>query len=370
MHREQIPIIVFTVLVATLATTNFTRLRHILSTIVSRFRLHFIVVTKPQESDSKRQVSQLHTYPIKSLRAIDQPTVQIEKRGLVGDRGYMLVVPAPLPAWGSFGPKDPTHRFLTQRQCPSLATVVVVAENDQFTLTSHLLPNVQATFSTQPISESPKYRATLWGDCVQVEDMGDTAAQFLQSIVDQDSEMPDDLKLLKVRLVVQCPEDVRVANEQYVPAATRGWFGQAPVVALSDGFPILIANDKSLEELNRRLQAKGKALLSMRNFRPNIVVAGLEPFEEDRWKVIRIGNAILHVVKGCPRCKQSCTDQTSGKVSAEPLETMAEFRALEADSKNVYFAQNVVPSPSSVGSLISVGDSVEVLEWGEPVWGD
>jgi hypothetical protein len=63
MNREQVPIIVFTVLVATLATTNFTRLCHILSTIVSRFRLHFIVATKPQESDSKRQVSKLHTYP-------------------------------------------------------------------------------------------------------------------------------------------------------------------------------------------------------------------------------------------------------------------------------------------------------------------
>lgn len=219
-----------------------------------------------------------------------------------------------------------------------------------------------------PATNSAKYRATLWGDCVQVQDMGDIAASFLQRIFDQDTCVPDDLKALKVRLVVQCPEDQRVADERYVPDAARGWLGQAPVVALSDGFPILIANEKSLEELNRRLKENGKAPLSMRNFRPNIVVSGTEPFEEDRWKVIRIGNAIFHVVKGCPRCKQSCTNQTSGEVSEEPLETMAEFRALDSNPSNVYFAQNVVPSPSAVGQSISVGDSVQVIEWGEPVW--
>lgn len=305
------------------------------------------------------------------MRAIDHSTLQIEKRGFVGDRGFMLVIPAPLPAWGSFGPKEATHRFLTQRQCPSLATVVVTQEHHQFTLSSHLLPNVKTTFSTEPATNSPKYRATIWGDCVQVQDMGDTAAKFLQSIVQQDPDMMDDPKELKVRLVVQCPEDDRIADERYVPNAARGWFGQGPVVALSDGFPILIANEKSLEELNRRLKEKGKEPLSMRNFRPNVVVSGTLPFEEDRWKVIRIGNAVFHVVKGCPRCKQSCTDQISGKVSGEPLETMAEFRALDINStSNVYFAQNVVPSPASVGAFISVGDSVQVLEWGEPVWGD
>lgn len=110
----------------------------------------------------------------------------------------------------------------------------------------------------------------------------------------------------------------------------------------------------------------------MSRFRPNIVIKGAgSPFAEDRMKVIRIGGengAILHLVQGCPRCKQSCTDQETGQVTAEPLETMKEFRALSGKPDDLFFAQNALPGIGSAGQTISVGDSVEVLQWGEPVW--
>ena len=37
----------------------------------------------------------------------------------------MLVVPLPTPVWGHFKAGEATYRFLTQRQCPSLARVSV-----------------------------------------------------------------------------------------------------------------------------------------------------------------------------------------------------------------------------------------------------
>jgi uncharacterized protein len=140
--------------------------------------------------------------------------------------------------------------------------------------------------------------------------------------------------------------------------------------SLSDGFPILIANEASLEELNRRLTAKGKEPLQMSNFRPNIVVSGAKPFEEDNWKVIRIGSSIFHIVKACTRCKQSCTDQITGKVGEEPLETLAEFRTMTNNMQQIYFAQNVLAAPSSIGNTITVGTNVEVLQRGDPVFRD
>jgi len=115
----------------------------------------------------------------------------------------------------------------------------------------------------------------------------------------------------------------------------------------------------------------------MERFRPNIVIRSTggtqqqqqQPFVEDTWKTLQIGSdIILHVVSSCPRCKQSCTDQETGAVTAEPVETMSTFRQLSGE--NVYFAVNAIPSPGSVGKTIQVGDPVKVLETGKPVWSE
>lgn len=64
-NHEQVPMLMFTVLLAALATANFTKLRRILTTVVSRLRLILIVSSKATDSDSKCKVSQLHSYPSK-----------------------------------------------------------------------------------------------------------------------------------------------------------------------------------------------------------------------------------------------------------------------------------------------------------------
>lgn len=131
----------------------------------------------------------------------------------------------------------------------------------------------------------------------------------------------------------------------------------------------LIASEDSLAELNRRLVANGKATVPMARFRPNMVIRGLPAFAEDRIKTLLVGrDVVLHVVTSCPRCKQSCTDQETGEVTEEPVQTMREFRQLSGD--NVYFAVNAIPAPGSVGKTIHPGDAVRVLKWGEPVWGE
>lgn len=132
-----------------------------------------------------------------------------------------------------------------------------------------------------------------------------------------------------------------------------------------------MASEESLDDLNERLHKKGKDSLPMSRFRPNIVIRGLKiPFAEDRIAVLQIGNdVILHIVKGCPRCKESCTDQDTGEVTSEPAETLREFRALNKwNSDDLYFAQNALVGVGSAGKAISIGDTVKVLQWGDPVW--
>jgi hypothetical protein len=126
----------------------------------------------------------------------------------------------------------------------------------------------------------------------------------------------------------------------------------------------------------------------MNRFRPNIVVTGCEAFDEDTWRRIRIGDNTFRVVKGCPRCKVTTTDQATAEQgtrlgadgqTAEPLATLGQFRAV---GHEVYFAANLVhdwPPPlleralrrlrgQPSSSPVCVGDRVRVLERGEPVW--
>ena len=116
--------------------------------------------------------------------------------------------------------------------------------------------------------------------------------------------------------------------------------------------------------------AKGKEPLAMSRFRPNIVLKGFkEPFVEDKIRVMKIGDAILHIVKGCPRCKESCTDQDTGTVTDEPLVTLQEFRALNVhNNADLYFGQNALIGIGSENKTITIGDTVTVLQWGDPVW--
>jgi len=268
------------------------------------------------------------------------------------------------------------YRFMTQRQCPKLATLNVSLPTVTGSKTVIKISNSDETkfvlvdVSPHAIQSNPvRFEAGLWSEQVQVVDLGDEPSKFLQSIIKDDEDDYAD-----VRVVAQLPNDGRRVDERYCPDSAVDNLGRVPKVSLTDGFPILIASEESLEELNRRLREKGKDEIPMSRFRPNIVVKGLDKaFGEDEWKAIQIGEGsgatILHVVKGCPRCKQSCTDQVTGERFEEPLETLRDFRALDEKGEEVYFAQNALLQPmGGVGKEIRVGDVVRVLTKGDPVW--
>jgi hypothetical protein len=294
-------------------------------------------------------------------------TAELDAKGFVGDRRFMIVYPLPVPEWkDKFDDNDTTHRFLSQRQCPSLARVSASLVEDRIVLNYN---NQSLSISLEPPTPQKTLRASIWDDHVLVEDMGDEVAAFLQAIVNADDHASNaGDKFQNVRLVIHSVAD-RTASAAWTPsvALSSSWLlgGTPPIISLTDGFPILIACEASLEELNRRLKESKKDPIDMSRFRANIIIKGTEPFEEDFWKYIAIGDQIFAVVKPCPRCKQSCTDQETGVVYSEPVETLKSFRALNLDNKaDVYFAQNAIPLGRS-GS-VKLGDKVFILERGEP----
>lgn len=176
--------------------------------------------------------------------------------------------------------------------------------------------------------------AEVWGDRVQVEDQGEEAAAWLTAFLGRTCRL--------VRAAVSFRREVRLLGEVL---AEDG-------VALADAFPFLILTKASLTDLNVRLPAP----VSAERFRPNLVVAGAEPYAEDRWRLLRIGPLEFRLVKPCARCAIPSVDPATGKRGPEPLATLAAYRRREG---KVLFGMNAVHRGEG---LLTVGDEVEVLE--------
>jgi uncharacterized protein YcbX len=125
-------------------------------------------------------------------------------------------------------------------------------------------------------------------------------------------------------------------------------------VSYADGYPFMLLSRASLDDLNSRLAEA----VPMNRFRPNFVIADTEPFAEDKWKIIRIGSTVFHVVKPSERCVLTTVDQEKGeKTGKEPLRTLSIFRTFKS---KVLFGQNLIAE--NTGDAIKVGDRVEVFE--------
>ena len=118
------------------------------------------------------------------------------------------------------------------------------------------------------------------------------------------------------------------------------------------------ARPHRLSELNSRLAAKGHAAITIERFRPNIVLDGIEAFEEDYVDHITIGDAKLRVVKPCVRCTVPNVDPATGEAGFEPGDTLAIYRN-DARAGGVTFGVNAVIE-SGAGARLAAGDAVEV----------
>ena len=102
-------------------------------------------------------------------------------------------------------------------------------------------------------------------------------------------------------------------------------------MAFADCFPFMLLSDKSVEELNRRLEENETGVsVSDAWFRSNIAVTGAgEPFVEDGWTYVKIGDdgggAVFRVNKLCGRCEFTCVDPETGTKTrrGEPLKVSA-----------------------------------------------
>lgn len=258
-------------------------------------------------------VEELHIYPVKGCRGIALESVKLVSTGFEWDRHWMMV--------------DATGSFITQRTHPQIAKIQTAIDQDHLTLQAEGLAPLKV--SLQPFGDPTA--VVVWRDHCTGLDQGDDASEWLSEAV------KDSVRLVRIA----APSD-RLANAKFA--------GPDPTpVSFSDGFPILVCNRSSLDELNQRMPEP----IPMSRFRPNVVVSDLPAFAEDRVAALRIGSVTLRLVKPCTRCVVTSTDQQTGERSTNPLPILRKFR-FDKSLLGVTFGENAVIA-AGVGRTIERG---------------
>ncbi len=261
-------------------------------------------------------VSGLYVYPVKSCGGIQVDAAAVTATGFQWDRRWMVV--------GEDG------RFLSQREHPRLALVRVKLAEDGLLLSAPHLSDLHVALERD--TQLP-VRVTVWGDECDAINEGVTAAAWFADHLG-----------VGARLVRLADDDARPLGGTAAQPGDR--------VSFADAYPFLLISEASLQQLNNRLNLP----VPMDRFRPNIVVDGCKPHDEDSWGSVRIGEVDFAVVKPCSRCVVTTTNQQSGERGREPLQTLATYRLQDGQ---ILFGQNLVHR--GVGA-VKIGDQVGILD--------
>jgi uncharacterized protein YcbX len=267
------------------------------------------------------RISALYRYPLKSARGQALQEARLGSTGFEHDRQWMLVTPQ--------------GRFISQREQPRLALLQAEATAARLRLYAADLPPL----SIAPRDAQRHMRVSIWRDECLALDAGDEIAARLSDWLHS-----------PCRLVRFDLQQQRLSNRQYTGDI-------AAENAFSDGYPLLLTGAASLAELNQRIGRE----LPINRFRPNIVLAGLDPYDEDHLQELHCGGLVLRAVKPCTRCSITATEQASGTLDGdEPLRTLRTYR-YDAGLGGVTFGQNLIIVKGR-GALLRVGETLQ-LRW-------
>ncbi len=259
----------------------------------------------------------LYIYPIKSCRGIALNNAQLMPGGFEGDRRFMVV--------------DSKGEALTARTEPRLLLVAPRMENGAIRVEA---PGGRSLALSQTYSAPPGAMtcSKIWRDEVTTWEIPEGSRWFSEFLGKE------------VQLVYQAESALRQVNLAH---SERG-----DVVSLADAYPLLLANTKSLEDLN----AKAESLITMERFRPNIVIGGASAYAEDTWQELRIADIEFVSPKLCDRCVLTTVDPRTAERGREPLRTLAKHRRWD---NAVWFATNLISRSSGT---LRIGDEVAPLK--------
>ncbi len=283
----------------------------------------------------RARVSALFVHPIKSAAAIAVDSLVLDDRGAVGDRRWLVV--------------DEAGMQITARETPALALVrpmFVEGDDDPGALRNVdgalwlSAPNLPRHRVELPVSRSARM-VQVWADHVAAHDAGDEVAQWMSAAIGRPCRL------------------VHIADDAQRPLRPK-YSGQLSPdgrhVAFSDGAPLLILGQASVDALSARLVEQGGEPMVVARFRPNILLSYTTAHEEDTWSMIRIGAVRIAMGAACERCVMTTIDPATGERGVEPLRMLASYRRYDG---KVMFGMNATHAAEGT---VHLGDRVVRVE--------
>ncbi|WP_144143482.1 MOSC domain-containing protein [Paraburkholderia sp. BCC1884] len=282
-------------------------------------------------------ISELFVYPIKSCAGIALHEARLLATGLEYDRYWMVT--------------DPAGAMLTQRKYPRMALIAVELADTELVIRAPGMSELRTPLDAAQLASTHKVETRVWRDAAYGLDTGEASAVWFSSFLG-----------VPARLLRFDPEGERVVDPDYTTSV-----GGA-TTHFADGFPLLVIGQASLDDLNTRLNSKGAPSIPIDRFRPNLVLSGLEAYEEDYVETLSVdgeadGAAVqLQLVKPCTRCPLPTVDQATGAPNPhwpnEPTDTMSVYRGNPQFNGAITFGNNALVARGA-GVWLRVGQAVE-----------
>jgi uncharacterized protein YcbX len=276
-------------------------------------------------------LSAITLYPIKSCAGISLQEVTLTSLGLmteqIYDREWMVV--------------DSNGACLTQREYPRMALITPTIKATTLELRAPGMLRLEIPLGLPDPAGAPSLTTHIWEDTVLAYDCDALTAEWFTKAIG-----------VPCRLV-------RFHANAERAVSTKWTNGVQTSTMFSDGYPILVAGSASLDDLNQKLVAAGRNALPMNRFRPNLVIDGIDAFEEDYADSYQLGEVVLKPVKPCPRCPMPSVDQATGEVGPDPMDIMQSYRAKQEVEGALCFGMNAILIAGE-DQIVRVGQEIEV----------
>ncbi|CAG8525414.1 7857_t:CDS:10 [Gigaspora margarita] len=134
-------------------------------------------------------------------------------------------------------------------------------------------------------------------------------------------------------------------------------------LSLSNESPFLLISRNSVNHVNEMiLESENKDESIVADcFRANILIKTTCEYEEDEWKMIRIGEQVFKLIGPCRRCHMICINHETAEKIKEPYSTLAKYRRFKG---KIYFGQHMIHVAELSNSPFEIksGAKIEVLE--------
>lgn len=270
--------------------------------------LSFCAASERRHKSTDLHLKSITVYPIKSCAGFCVDSWPLSRTGLLHDRQWLL--------------RSPSGEILTQKKAPEMSfirTLIDLSQDILFVESPHCKTKLHILLKSAPCYERDEI--DLHGHRYEVQCYNQEVNSWFSNAIGRPCMLWRSLAcgLANGKASGMC-RDVE-SSLSFVNEAQ-----------------FLLISEASVMELNYRLKSKSSQVpeaplvqVSAMRFRPNLVISGGEPYDEDIWRGARIGSNYFASLGGCNRCQMINFDHKSEHVhkTSEPLATLASYRRVK-----------------------------------------